>query len=308
MNRPSFHSILGLALIFSLVGFLPAPSWAGCKNTGGGGSSFNYGSEVSGKAVTICLNTSAVVPARASTISVAVPKPVAKAVPRPVAKPVAKPAAKPVIKVLRPLTLADIRALMRAADAPATKKIVVAKPKPALKPKIIVKTPTFAVSVLSTAAGNSNANGAAYFSPDESSAAVSPSNNLSAGELATFFSDPKVHYRLGSILGKSAEVRFTPVQTNWAFGDGSVAQGDQAAHSFVSGNFDVEVTITYSVSYRLSGQLGWVGDPGLIEMPATVLVSVSDGGSQAPMQPEPRARVPYLVSANCLANFSAVGC
>ena len=302
MNRPSFHSLLGLALIFSLVGFAPAPSWAGCKNSGGGGSSFNYGSEVSGSAVTICLNTSAVAPARTSTISKVTPKVVAKIAPKPVAR--------PIIKAPKPLTLADIRALIRAADAIKAKPIFVAKPKPVVKPKTIINTPAKTVSVLSTTPSNSSsANGSAYFSPDESSAVVSPSNNLGAGQEATFLSDPKVHYRLGSVLGKSAEVRFSPIGATWAFDDGATAAGSRASHFFGLGNYRVEVIITYAVSYRFAGQVSWVADPGLIEMPAAVLVSVTDMQEQeASPIPESAALLPYLVSANCLKNTQAPGC
>lgn len=309
MNKPSVHSMLGLALIFSLVGFAPAPSWAGCKNSGGGGPAFSYGSEVSGSAVAICLNTSAVVPARTSTITKVVPKSVIKVIAKPVAKPVAKVVAKTSPKVLRPRTKSDIRALIRVSDLPAAKPILLAKPKPVIKPKIIVKTPARSVSVLSsTPASNSSSAGAAYFSPDESSAAVSPSNNLSSGESATFFSDPKVHYRLGSVLGKSAEVRFSPIQTTWAFGDGSAAQGESPEHIFATGSFEVEVIITYSVSYRFAGQLDWVADPGQIDMPATVLILVSDERNPAQPSIKTEIRAPFLVSANCLANPRAPGC
>jgi len=311
MNRPSFHALLGLALIFGLVGFAPAPSWAGCKNSGGGGSAFNYGSEVSGSAVTICLNTSVVLPARSSTIPKVTPKVVAKVTPKVAAKVTPKVVAKPVAKVApKPLTLADIRALMRAADAIKAKPIVVAKPKAVLKPKLIIKTPAKTVTILSTTpATGSAANGAANFSPDESSAAVSPSNNLSEGQTATFFSDPKVHFRLGSVLGQAAEVRFSPIAATWTFGDGSTASGARAAHIFGAGNYSVEVTITYAVSYRFAGQLSWVADPGQIEMPASVFVSVGDSGNlEAPPEPSTQAATPYLVSANCLANSRALGC
>jgi hypothetical protein len=187
---------------------------------------------------------------------------------------------------------------------------VVAKPKVVVKPKLIIKTPATTVSVLSTTpASSSAANGAANFSPDESSASVSPSNNLSEGQAATFFSDPKVHFRLGSVLGQSAEVRFSPIGATWTFGDGSSASGERAAHIFAAGNYSVEVTITYAVSYRLAGQVSWVADPGQIDMPASVLVSVGDSGNlEAPAEPSTQAATPYLVSANCLANSRALGC
>jgi len=309
MNRPRLHTVLGLALIFSLMGFAPAPSWAGCKNSGGGGSSFNYGSEVAGTAVTICGNSSVVVPARSSTTTKPAPKPVSKTV----TKVPAKPALKAPLKAARPLTMADIRALIRISDISSPKQIVVAKPKPkpAPKPAVIVKVPAKAVSVLSsTPASASASSGSANFSPDEASAAVSPSSDLSVGELATFYSDPKVHYRLGAVLGHAAEVRFSPVQTSWQFGDGLSGSGAQATHSFSSGNFDVRVTITYAVFYRLVGQLVWILDPGQIQMPAVVQVSVGDSSNWSPPEEEPlpTSKLPYLVSANCLANTSSVGC
>lgn len=258
--------------------------------------------------MTICGNTSSLTPARPSTVSKPAPKPVAKLVPKPALKVLPKPAIKPV--VMKSLPVAKILALRKISDLPMPKPRVVAKPKPVVKPKIIVKTPAKTVSVLSgSPASNSNANEAANFSPDDSSAAVSPSNNLSTGETATFFSDPKVHYRLGSVLGRSAQVRFSPIAANWKFGDGSTSNGSQATHVFSNGRFDVEVTITYSVSYRFAGQGPWLADPGQIEMPATVLVSVSDSGDQAvPAAPKNLTQLPYLVSANCLATLNAVGC
>lgn len=312
MNRPRFHSFLGLALIVSLVSFAPAPSWAGCKNSGGGGSSFNYGSEVAGTAVTICGNTSVVVPARTSTIAKPAPKPVSKPVSKVQPKAPAKAVAKPSAQVAQPRTLADIRALMRLSDLTSSKSVVAKpKPKPAPKPALIIKVPAKVVSVLSsTPASASGSNGSAIFSPDEASVAVSPSSQLTAGELATFHSDPKVHYRLGAVLGRSAEVRFSPVQTTWQFGDGTEGSGAQATHSFNAGNFAVEVTITYSVSYRFAGQATWVLDPGQIEMPAFVQVSVGDftNWSQPEAQTRTVSKLSYLVSANCLANTSSVGC
>lgn len=313
MNRPRLQTLLGLALIFSLMGFAPAPSWAGCKNSGGGGSAFNYGSEVAGSSVTICGNTSVVVPARSSTTTKPAPKPVPKTIAKLPAKPVAKPAIKAPPKAAKPLTMADIRALIRISDVPSPKQIVVAKPKPkpAPKPVVIFKVPAKAVSVLSsTPASARAANGSANFSPDEASAAVSPSSQLTAGELATFHSDPKVHYRLGIVIGRAAEVRFSPVQTSWQFGDGLGGSGAQATHAFRPGNFDVQVTITYAVSYRFAGQIAWILDPGQIQMPASVQVSVGDSPNWSPPEEQlPLApKLPYLVSANCLTSASSVGC
>jgi hypothetical protein len=190
---------------------------------------------------------------------------------------------------------------------------VVAKPKPKPAPKavVVVKVPAKAVSVLSSIPASASASsGSANFSPDEASAAVSPSSDLSVGEMATFYSDPKVHYRLGAVLGHAAEVRFSPVHTSWKFGDGLSGSGAQATHSFGSGTFDVQVTITYAVFYRLVGQLAWILDPGQIQMPAVVQVSVGDSSNWSPPE-EPRlptSKLPYLVSANCLANTSSVGC
>lgn len=313
MNRPRFHSFLGLALIFSLLSFTPAPSWADCKNSGGGGSSFNYGSEVSGSAVTICGKSVAVVPARTSVISKSAPKPLSKVV----IKAPAKQVSKPPIKVVQPLSLVRIRALMKISDVPAPKTVPVAKPKPlpkptpALKPKVIVKGPAKAVSVLSnTPASTHAAAGSANFSPDESSAAVTPSNNLSSGEQATFHSDPKVHFRLGEVLGRAAEVKFSPIQTTWQFGDGFSGSGAQASHAFASGNFDIEVTITYAVSYRFSGQSAWISDPGQIEMPASVRVFVGDSPSWdlPAVEAPPTRKFAFLVSANCLEAIRPVGC
>ena len=313
MNRPRLHTLLGLALIFSLMGFAPAPSWAGCKNSGGGGSSFNYGSEVAGTAVTICGNISVVVPARSSTTTKPAPKPVPKTISKPPAKPVAKPILKAPPKAAKPLTMADIRALIRISDVASPKSIVVAKPKPKLAPKsvVIFKVPAKALSVLSSTPASAGASsGSANFSPDEATAAVSPSSDLNVGEVATFYSDPKVHYRLGAVLGHAAEVRFSPLQTTWQFGDGLSGSGAQATHSFGSGNFDVQVTITYAVFYRLVGQLAWILDPGQIQMPAVVQVSVGDSANWSPPEEELllTSKLPYLVSANCLANTSSVGC
>ena len=247
------------------------------------------------------------IPARSSSVSSVVPKTVAKPVPKPVSKPVAKPAVKPVAK---PLGMAEIRALMRAADKPSPKQIVVvAKPKPKAQPKI--QTPAKTVSIVSqNPAASSNSSGSANFSPDESSAVVSPSNLLSVGQPANFSSDPKTHYRLGFVLGRSAEVRFTPLRADWNFSDGATATGARVTHSFDPGFFDVEVVITYSISYRLEGQANWIADPGQIGMPAIVSVEVND----QPTLPSEEltsvvlAKTPLLVSVNCLSNRTAIGC
>lgn len=341
MNSPRMHSLLGFALIFSLLGFAPSPSWADCKNSGGGGASFNYGSEVSGSSVTICGTSTTVVPSRTSKVVkvvskvVAKPKaapaakpkaaPVAKPKAAPVAKPVSKPLPKPAVKPapktkINTLTGPKPPRLGKISDIPKSKPM--AKPKPIAKPRPIVKPKTIAkpktkisvktqvkTKITKTPSQNASSSGSASFSPDETSAGVLPSNSLEVGEVATFVSDPKVHYRLGQVLGKSAEVRFTPIDASWQFADGSTANGTRVARSFGQGSFEIRVVITYAVSYRFSGQEAWIADPGEIDMPDTVQVSVSDSGGPKPTFKVPElARLPYLVSANCLAFPKAIGC
>ena len=81
-------------------------------------------------------------------------------------------------------------------------------------------------------------------------------------------------------------------------------------HSFGQGSFEVEVSVTYSISYRFAGQANWLADPGQIGMPAYVSVEVNNSVDQPFQETTPTiiSKLPFLVSANCLLHGTAIGC
>jgi len=128
-------------------------------------------------------------------------------------------------------------------------------------------------------------------------------------------SSASAHYRLGQIVGKATEVRFTPISSAWQFSDGSSSTSSSLAHRFAApGTYLANLTVRYSVSYRFAGQSNWTIEPGSIELTDQVQVIVNElvGSPANPAEPsdEPATggQRPYLVGSNCLQRPSAFGC
>jgi hypothetical protein len=145
----------------------------------------------------------------------------------------------------------------------------------------------------------------ARFAPAPLSVSSSASD-VNTGQSVTFSTDASVHFRNSTLLGKSAEVRFTPLSTNWVLvGTSSVAAAVLAHRFDGAGNFLVSARVIYGVEYRLAGSANWVPS-GEITVSGSVTVSVASVDAPASTPPsQPRA---LLVSKNCLARPTAFGC
>lgn len=335
------NGLLGLALVSCLISFAPVPSFAACQTSGEG--SFSSGFEISGNVVTLCGKAVEVQPARSAVvvttiqpIPVAPIKPVApKPAPKPVApKPVPKPApvaSKPVVKVqpvvqIKPPVVLKIIMVDRYVP-PAPKVLLPIPVKPAPKPapnQMPTPTPrkptpvptspsptlTTVVTVVTTPGVTTVDTGSVSFTPAAMSASVSDSS-LRVGQTAIFSADPFTHFRTGTIVGRAAEVSFTPSSVIWLFSDGGEASGATVSHSFSSsGNKTATASVSYSVAYRFVAGGGWVTQ-GSIDMAAQVQVLVSASGTAAPPTAatvSPPKKVVFLVARNCLGNAGAIGC
>jgi hypothetical protein len=147
---------------------------------------------------------------------------------------------------------------------------------------------------------------------------VWPTNHTEPQVPLVFNADALAHFRVGKILGKSAEVMFTPVSLTWNFDDGTTSSGLQVQHAFASeGNYRVNARVVYAVSYRFVGQTSWVNESGTISMLANLNIKVAtalgDGevGTIVQAGEEPAlvggGRV-ALVGSDCIQRPNSFGC
>lgn len=291
-NQVRLYSIVGLAIMLSLLAVAPAPSFAGCKNSGGSSGSSKFGSQVDGGSVTICASAVAVTPARSAVVKM------------------------PVGAINKTKTVAKADPVVKAAPAfhristPKTASNKVAKPvvKPVVK---ITLKKKIASKVISKPSSANKSSAVASFTPAGVTGNVYPSNELSLGQQASFASSAVQHYRSGTLLGVPTEVRFTPTSVFWDFGDGSAGVGSYAPHAFTStGAHQVTVRVVYSVSYRVKGSLAWIAEPDSITVADDLLVEVSAAAS-SPIDASPNSASNskvLLVGQDCLANPGSFGC
>lgn len=273
--------------MLSLLAVTPAPSFAGCKNSGGSQGSSKFGSQVNGGSVTICASAVAVTPARKTVVKTPA-KVVAKPAPKSAAKPVAKTAARPATQAV-----------------PAFRKLA----KPIAQPKAVVKK-KFTTKVVSKPGSANKTSAAADFTPAGVNGNVYPSNELTVGQQASFTSTAVQHYRSGKLLDLPTDVRFTPISVSWNFGDGTAATGAYTPHTFsVAGVHQVQVLVVYSVSYRVKGSLAWIAEPDTITVADDLLVEVAavDFDYQSEVEAADNQRV-LLVGQDCPANPGSFGC
>ena len=128
----------------------------------------------------------------------------------------------------------------------------------------------------------------AQFSPQRSSLASQPSGWSLVGMPVNFIAPSVQHSVSGSLLGRVAEVRFTPRGYVWSFGDGStrvtssggstwqslgVAEFTPTAtsHSYSRvGTYTVQVVTRYTAEYRYAGG-AWVAVSGEVSGPGSAL-------------------------------------
>lgn len=283
MHPVKMNSILGLAVMLSLLAFAPQPTFAACKNSGGSSGANTVGSQVNGSSVKICASAITISPARSVTVKSVVTS----------TKPAAKPSARQAVKV--------IPKLIPAFHKPAV-------PAKTPKPKIMVSKKTKLVSKPSSK--NATA-AAADFTPADVSANVYPSNHLSVGQSATFESTAVQHYRTGTLLNLPTEVRFTPLSVAWNFGAGQYQSGANVGHAFnIAGTHTVQVRVVYAVSYRLRGSTSWISEPDTITLADEITIEVSAGSTKVtePIEKQASPKKVLLVGQDCLENPGTFGC
>jgi len=90
------------------------------------------------------------------------------------------------------------------------------------------------------------------------------------------------------------------------FGDGSVAEGATASHSFSRpGPYLVIGRVFYQADYRFSGDVNWING-GVISQSAQALIEVSADETLAP--PAAAGGQVLLVAKNCIGRPGAFGC
>lgn len=124
------------------------------------------------------------------------------------------------------------------------------------------------------------------------------------GQLATFSSDPKLHYLTQPVLGRSAQVEFSPLGVTWYFADQATLSGTELKFGFLeAGEYEVVAQVRYAVRYRLLGDTDWQQPVGVIELASNrLLVQVADYGTES------LAGRALLVGQDCGGRSGAVGC
>ena len=289
-NPISFLALAGATLLLAMFPFAPSRSWA-CSASSG--SSFSHATQSDETSLTICAKSTTVsksnTPAKPSKPVPAKPAPPKPVVSKPV---VSKPAPpKPVLPKVTP----------KPAPKPATPKQVQAAPKPAPKstPKPSPK-PTVKVSQSTTVL-----TAEARFSP--AAAPISASNLSPAlGEPVEFRALTSTQFKTATMLGRLAEVKFTPIAIDWNFGDGTSGSGEAMHHGFSHPQtFVVSARVTYSSEYRFSGEIAW-RSAGSIAVTDRVVIAVA--GETSGGEPSNQLGQVVLVAANCIERPKSFGC
>ena len=273
-------------LITSTLVFVEAPVALACSTGGAASSGVSHGSAMHSGSVTVCVG-----------VQVTTPPATSPTAPKPVTGITIKPAVKPVCP-----TAAQRKIMPKSPDAAERWiKSVCAPSKPAAAKPV---TPPAPVSITPVATTFSSA--AVSFSPNPLSATVYPATRLSAGDTATFSSNPSLHYGSQLILGRQAEVQFSPAGLGWQFSDGTRIQGVDIKRGFEkAGKFQAWAIASYFVSYRLVGETAWQSVAGQISVLSNVLdLEVSVKIPEVPPKP---AKL-LLVGGECSANPRSWGC
>jgi hypothetical protein len=105
------------------------------------------------------------------------------------------------------------------------------------------------------------------------------------------------------VLGRQAEVQFSPAGLGWQFSDGTRIQGVEVKRSFEqTGKYQAWAIANYFVSYRVVGETAWQAVAGQISVLSNVLDL--DVSVKIPAVP-PKL---LLVGGECSANPKSWGC
>ena len=273
---------LSSVLITSALVFVEAPVALACSTGGAGSSGVSHGSAMHSGSVTVCVGVQTTTPAASTPTA---PKPPTGITIKPVAKPVCP-------------TAAQRKQMPKSPDAAERWiKSVCAPSKPA------ASKPQAPVNITPVASTYNSA--AVSFSPNPLTATVRPNAQLVAGDNASFSSNPSLHFGSQLVLGRQAEVQFSPAWLGWQFSDGTRIQGVDVSRSFdQTGKYQAWAIASYFVSYRVVGESAWQSVAGQISVLSNVIdLDVSAKTSQ-PMAPTK----PLLVGGDCSANPRSWGC
>lgn len=273
-------------LITSALVFVEAPVALACSTGGPGSSGVAHGSAMHSGSVTVCVGVQVTTPAAPAATA---PKASTGITLKPVAKPVCP-------------SVAQRKIMPKSPDAAERWiKSVCAPSKPAASKPI---TPPAPIKITPVATTYSSA--AVSFSPNPLSAKVFPAAQIVAADIATFSSNPSLHYGSQLILGRQAEVQFSPAWLGWQFSDGTRIQGVDIKRSFEqAGKYQAWAIANYFVSYRLVGETAWQSVAGQISVLSNVLeLDVSVKIPAVPAKP-PKL---LLVGGECSVNPRSWGC
>jgi hypothetical protein len=269
-------------LITSALVFVEAPVAMACSTGGSGSSGVSHGSAMHSGSVTVCVGV--------QTTTAAVTTPTA---PKPPSGITIKPVAKPVCP-----SAAQRKQMPKSPDAAERWVKSVCNPSPSSASK-----PASPPPVSFTPTATSFASAAVSFSPNPLKASVYPESQLPAGETFTFGANPSLHYGSQVVLGRQAEVQFSPAGLGWQFSDGTRIQGVEVKRSFEqTGKYQAWAIANYFVSYRVVGETAWQAVAGQISVLSNVLDL--DVSVKIPAVP-PKL---LLVGGECSANPKSWGC
>ncbi len=269
-------------LITSALVLVEAPVAMACSTGGTGSSGVSHGSAMHSGSVTVCVGV--------QTTTAAVTTPTA---PKPPSGITIKPVAKPVCP-----SAAQRKQMPKSPDAAERWVKSVCNPSPSSASK-----PASPPPVSFTPAATNFASAAVSFSPNPLKASVYPASQLPAGETFTFGANPSLHYGSQVVLGRQAEVQFSPAGLGWQFSDGTRIQGVEVKRSFEqTGKYQAWAIANYFVSYRVVGETAWQAVAGQISVLSNVLDL--DVSVKIPAVP-PKL---LLVGGECRANPKSWGC
>ena len=269
-------------LITSALVLVEAPVAMACSTGGSGSSGVSHGSAMHSGSVTVCVGVQTTTPAVTTPTT---PKPASGITIKPVAKPVCP-------------TAAQRKQMPKSPDAAERWVKSVCNPSPSSASK-----PASPPPVSFTPAATSFASAAVSFSPNPLKASVYPASQLPAGETFTFGANPSLHYGSQVVLGRQAEVQFSPAGLGWQFSDGTRIQGVEIKRSFEqTGKYQAWAIANYFVSYRVVGETAWQAVAGQISVLSNVLDL--DVSVKIPAVP-PKL---LLVGGECSANPKSWGC
>ena len=286
----SIYSNLSVAfsslLIASALVFVEAPVALACSPGGVGSSGVSHGSAMHPGSVTVCVGVQVTTPAVTTPTA---PKPATGITINPVAKPVCP-------------TPAQRKQMPKSPDAAErwVKSVCSTNKPPASRP-----APSVAPVILSPVT-NTYSSASVSFKPNPLKATVNPRSRIVAGGSFTFKSNPSLHYGSQLILGRQAEVRFSPAWLGWQFSDGTRTQGVDIKRGFdKAGKYQAWAIASYFVSYRLIGETAWQSIAGQISVLSNVLDL--DVSVKIPAVP-PKPPKLLLVGGECSAKPRSWGC